>query len=248
MKPILLLIALTLSANLYGQITQHVILDRKNNLREYYTSSGEDTLVKNGKYSAYPFFSKPLICKGFYKNNLKDSVWCYYSGWGNLIDSGYYRDDKKIGIWQSYKKNGQIEEQYDFTNKKLITYNPEPEDADTSILYRVVNKSESVMTVLDRPPIYLDGKLMFKEAIGGHMIYPQEAREADIQGKVIISFIVNEEGHVVDYKFLRKIGHGLDEAALNAVKHASGDWLPGLLKGKPVAVEHITPVSFSLPQ
>ncbi|MEO6851715.1 MAG: TonB family protein [Mucilaginibacter sp.] len=247
MKLSLLLIAVVISTSLYGQNKQRTIMDRENNLIEHYNSTGKDTLFKNGRYSAYTYFSNSIICKGFYKNNLKDSVWCYYSR-GVVIDSGYYREDKKIGVWQSYKTNGQLQVQYDFTNKKLLIYNPEPQDADTSALYSVVNNTESVMTVLDRAPIYLDGDTMFKNTIVLNLPYPQQAREAQIQGKVIISFIVDENGHPTDYKILKKMGYGLDKAALNAVKHATGDWLPGLLKGKPVAVEHIIPVSFSLPQ
>jgi TonB family protein len=248
MKITLSLIVIIISNNVFGQIAQHTIVDRNNNIIENYYASKEDTLLKEGRYSAYTYFTKGIICRGFYKNNLKDSVWSYYSLSGILIDSGYYHQDKKVGIWRSYKNDGQLQMEYDFTNKKLISNNPDPQDADTTNLYKVVNKTDFKMSVLDQPPVYIDGDAMLKTIIMINLRYPQQARQSETQGTVVVGFIVNEDGHVSDYKIIRPAGHGLDEAALDAVKHVTGDWLPGVLNGKPVAVEHMIPIGFSLPQ
>jgi len=90
------------------------------------------------------------------------------------------------------------------------------------------------------------------ELIGGlasiqqHITYPEEAREAGIQGRVYIQFIVNEEGQVEDPRVIRGIGGGADEVALEAVKKA--EFNPGLQRGEPVRVQYSLPVVFQLQQ
>jgi TonB family protein len=243
MKLPLLLIALILSNKLLAQTKECRSIDRNKNLVERYYALQADTQIKEGRYVAYTFFTDRIICKGFYKNNLKDCTWNYYSFTRRLADSGTYYKDKKIGVWYAFKDDGQIQLAYDFTNKKLISYNRNPED--TGYVYKIVTDSGYTMSSLERPPIYLDGDVMLKNTIGINIRYPQQARESNIQGKVIVGFIINTDGHVSDYKIIKPVP-GLNEAATEAVKHASGDWLPGLQNGKPVAVEYIIPVTFSL--
>jgi TonB family protein len=76
--------------------------------------------------------------------------------------------------------------------------------------------------------------------------YPAKAREDNIQGKVIIAFIIDENGKVSNFSVKKGIGGGCDEEALKAIKNIDGDWLPALLNGKAVAVECQVPVSFTL--
>ena len=76
--------------------------------------------------------------------------------------------------------------------------------------------------------------------------YPAEAKERNIQGKVIIAFTIDENGNVSNYKIKKRIGGGCDEEALRITKLITGDWLPGMLNGKPVKVEFEMPFSFTL--
>lgn len=74
--------------------------------------------------------------------------------------------------------------------------------------------------------------------------YPEMARKAGIEGKVIIQFIVNEQGKVEDPKVIRGIGGGCDKEALRVVKKASFE--PGRQRGKPVRVQFSLPITFRL--
>lgn len=74
--------------------------------------------------------------------------------------------------------------------------------------------------------------------------YPEMARKAGIEGKVIVQFIVNEQGEVEDPQIIRGIGGGCDEEALRVLKQA--EFEPGVQRGEPVRVQYSLPITFQL--
>ncbi len=75
--------------------------------------------------------------------------------------------------------------------------------------------------------------------------YPRQAVLAGVEGRVIVQFIVNEDGHISHAKVVRGIGGGCDEEALRVVK-AMPAWNPGRQNGVAVKVNYKLPVSFKL--
>ena len=78
-----------------------------------------------------------------------------------------------------------------------------------------------------------------------NMKYPVEAMNKKEQGKVIVQFIVSENGEVSEPKIIRSVSLALDKEACRVVL-AMPKWTPGKLKGKPVAVRYMLPISFRL--
>ena len=78
-----------------------------------------------------------------------------------------------------------------------------------------------------------------------NMKYPVEAINKKEQGKVIVQFIVSENGEVSEPKIIRSVSPALDKEACRVVL-AMPKWNPGKLKGKPVAVRYMLPISFRL--
>jgi len=81
-------------------------------------------------------------------------------------------------------------------------------------------------------------------AIYNAIQYPDAARRAGIEGRVIIQFIVDENGQVRDPVVVRGIGGGCDEAAIAAIQ--SVEWSPGRQRGRPVRVQFQLPIMFRL--
>ncbi|MEM7786921.1 MAG: TonB family protein [Bacteroidota bacterium] len=77
------------------------------------------------------------------------------------------------------------------------------------------------------------------------IVYPAEAREAGVEGVVVIQFVVNEQGRVTDPRILRSPDGRLSEAALAAVR--ASEFEPGMQRGQPVKVRFAVPVTFRLP-
>jgi protein TonB len=88
------------------------------------------------------------------------------------------------------------------------------------------------------------------ELIGGlaglqeRVEYPEFARRAGIEGQVVVQFVVDERGNVVDPVVLRSPNELLSEAALEAVRESR--FTPGQQRGRPVKVRFAVPVTFRL--
>lgn len=77
--------------------------------------------------------------------------------------------------------------------------------------------------------------------------YPEIARRAGIQGKVILEIFVSEEGDVTETRVIKSMGNnGLDEAAIYAAKAVK--WKPAVLNDQPVATWVSLPIVFRLPE
>lgn len=84
------------------------------------------------------------------------------------------------------------------------------------------------------------------EFIYQNLKYPSEAREKDIEGVVVLQFIIDKnEGAIRDIKVVRNVGGGCSEAAVEAVK-SMPNFITGKKRGKPVSVLYTIPVKFKL--
>ena len=82
------------------------------------------------------------------------------------------------------------------------------------------------------------------EAIAEHVAYTDEAKNAGIEGRVIVQFVVDTEGNVRNPEVMRGLGAGLDEAAVAALE--ATEWKAGEQNGEPVHVQMAFPVTFRL--
>ncbi|MEE9437660.1 MAG: TonB family protein [Saprospiraceae bacterium] len=83
------------------------------------------------------------------------------------------------------------------------------------------------------------------EHIYKNIKYPAIAREANIEGTVVVSFVVDKYGKVKDISLLRDIGVGCGNEVLKAIKKLA-IFKPGKQNGKPVNVVYRVPVHFRL--
>ncbi len=77
-----------------------------------------------------------------------------------------------------------------------------------------------------------------------NLVYPEEAGKQNIEGTVVVKFIVNETGMVSDIEVEEGIGGGCDEEAIRLVK-TMPLWTPGMQAGKPVKVRLKLPFQFA---
>ena len=75
--------------------------------------------------------------------------------------------------------------------------------------------------------------------------YPAIARENNIQGTVVLSFVVEKDGSITDAKALRDIGGQCGDEALRVVNDMP-NWNPGKQRGRAVRVQFNLPVKFQL--
>lgn len=81
--------------------------------------------------------------------------------------------------------------------------------------------------------------------IQAELIYPEEAKEARIEGDVHADFIIDEEGNITDPKIVKGLSPACDEEVIR-VLNAMPQWIPGEQAGKPVKVKQMLPFRFRL--
>ena len=103
-----------------------------------------------------------------------------------------------------------------------------------------------VFVFAEEMPQFPGGQDSMVKFISENLVYPVLAQENNIQGRVVVQFVVKENGEIADVKIVSKaLGWGLDEAAVAVVKKMPV-WKPGKLRGAPVKVRFVLPIRFRL--
>ena len=106
-------------------------------------------------------------------------------------------------------------------------------------------KQGKVYTAVDKVPSFPGGTDKFYAFLRTNIKYPVEMRQKKIEGKVFISFIVEEDGSLSNIKILKEPGYGSGKEAAR-VLGMSPKWEPGMQKNQKVRVAYTMPISFTL--
>ena len=86
----------------------------------------------------------------------------------------------------------------------------------------------------------------FAKWVNAHLNYPDAAKKAGVQGRVLLQFTVNADGSMSDVKVLRGVSPELDEESVRIVSSCPVKWTPGMQDGKPVPVTFNFPIVYQL--
>ncbi len=95
------------------------------------------------------------------------------------------------------------------------------------------------------PPTFIGGEQALDQFLIENIKYPKEALKNGIQGKVIISFVIDNKGKTGREWLQKGIGYGCDVEAMMAVKKMPL-WNPASVNGKPITVLYQLPVRFHI--
>ncbi len=109
----------------------------------------------------------------------------------------------------------------------------------------VIEDGELFGCIVETMPSFRGGQQKLFEFIGNNVVYPQEAIDAGVEGRVFVEFYIERDGTVCDAKVLRGIGYGCDEEALRVIG-LMPKWSPGKQRGKAVRVRYTLPINFKL--
>ena len=104
---------------------------------------------------------------------------------------------------------------------------------------------EEIFTIVEKMPEFPGGIEALFSYLGKTLTYPAMAKDAKIQGKVYVTFVVDRDGSIANVKVLRGIGGGCDEEAVKVIKKMP-KWEPGRQRGKAVRVQYNLPINFIL--
>ncbi len=101
-----------------------------------------------------------------------------------------------------------------------------------------------VFVIVEEEPEMLPTMPEAMRSLQASITYPEIAKRAGVEGRVIVQFVVDEQGKVVDPFVVRGIGAGCDEEAVKAVRTLK--FKPGKQRGRAVKVQMTLPVTFRL--
>ncbi|MBP7508081.1 MAG: M56 family metallopeptidase [Prolixibacteraceae bacterium] len=207
---------------------------------------GEEALMKFiAKNTKYPFeaISKKIQGKVFVRFNInkegKVEFPSVIRGVDPFLDEEALRVIKSMPAWNignNYGKDVSIA--YTIPVSFVI-------DNKDKVVARLNDKVDETYVLCENMPEYPGGVDALKKFIAENVKYPVEAAKNKIQGKVYVTFDVDENGNVTDARIARGVAPSLDEEALRVV-NLSPVWMPGTNKGKPVKVSYTVPINFLL--
>ena len=151
---------------------------------------------------------------------------------------------EKVGEWEyfSYSAQGErvVTQRYDHTAKKLVYCRPDDKQFQAEVA-----PGRWEITELTQAPWFIGGH----EALAAYtskLTYPAAAEARNVEGRVVVGFVIDTLGHLSNHKIVRGIGSGCDEEALRVARTVPDQWLPGRLGTKAVPVLYELPFTFRL--
>jgi TonB family protein len=129
----------------------------------------------------------------------------------------------------------------------LAFANPTTETADELVVvaYNEPEVSEDVYESVEQMPQFPGGEAEMMKYLAQNIQYPVNAARNNVEGRVVLQFVVEKDGRIGEVKIARTVDPELDAEALRVVK-SMPNFIPGRQHGKPVAVWYTIPISFKL--
>ena len=106
-------------------------------------------------------------------------------------------------------------------------------------------EEQQIFQVVEEMPEFPGGMAECMKWLSKNIKYPTISQENGVQGRVIVQFVINRDGSIVDAKVVRGVDPYLDKEALRVISMMP-KWKPGKQRGKAVRVKFTVPVMFRL--
>jgi TonB family protein len=189
--------------------------------------------VKEGKYYTW-FKNGQLKEDDDYVNNKINGKKTEWYETGQLKSEIVYLEGKLNGTVITYWKNGKIKRKDFFSQDKFkngACYD--------SLGKEIKHFDYQIM------PQYKGGENQLLYEISYKTNYPPELREAGIEGRVVVRFVVTEDGSIDKVDIMEGSNPEFNKEAIRVVKKLK-KFIPGCEDGEAVPVYYLLPITFSL--
>ena len=130
------------------------------------------------------------------------------------------------------------------TQEIKVTEAPKDDKA-TTVTMNVVEEEQNatddkVFDVVENMPEFNGGMGALMQYLSDNIRYPEEK---DIQGRVIVRFVVGKDGSISNAQVVKSVHPSFDAEALRIINNMP-KWIPGTQNGKPVNVKYVVPINF----
>jgi protein TonB len=160
-------------------------------------------------------------------------------------EQGTLTKGQKTGVWEyfGYTPSGEkvVLQRYDYDRRRLLYFRPGPD----VLCHAQVSPDKWSYVRPDQPALFIGGDVALAEYTS-KLIYPGLAQSSNIQGKVVVSFVIDTLGHTSQHRLVQRIGGGCDEEAMRIARTVPEQWVPARVGGRAVPVEYELPLNFRL--
>jgi antitoxin component YwqK of YwqJK toxin-antitoxin module len=254
-----LLLSLTHFA--FSQSTVRIKNKLDNGDKEVFYVLKSNPLIKHGEYRLYSIINdikikgyysmgvrdsvweeyiigKYVASRGFYKNDMKQGEWKYYTIRGKLYTAkgqdthiptkqGYYLNDTLTGPWFFYDE-GELIQQYDFSLDSLIYYKP---DAQLKVDYQIISDAETSKYLIQRPPILIGGMTASLQLWSSKNAQALSDASHGQFGDVTFTFSIMIDGTLSDFRVLTGVNAVYDSLVIEHYRKGM-HWVPPIADGK----------------
>jgi len=211
-------------------------IDDKKNAIYYQVLKYEDANTMRASRSIYFMSGQLKMLKNYsnLKNQLLDGKYELYFDNGNINENIDYINGMIDGQLLTYWPNGIAKRIDKYKEGKLVEgkcFSRTGKDT-TYFEYEII-------------PQFPGGEGKSMNFLYRNMMYPAEARHNDIQGRVIIGFLVNEDGSISDIKIVRGVHKSLDDESLRVIK-LMPNWTPAQHDGEKIKARYTIPITYKL--
>lgn len=158
----------------------------------------------------------------------------YDSHFKQIVDEGPVKNGKPDGNWKGFDKDVKVKFVETYRNDSLVNGISVGEQGDT-VKY----------TAREVKPHYKSGDQDFIKYLSKKIYYPDYERANNIQGVVMLQFIVEKNGKISNVKVTRHVSENLDKEAMSVIQNCK-DWVPGTQYGRYARAYFTIPINFSL--
>ncbi len=237
-----ILIALVSLTPTHSQKLKKIIKKRDPyTIEEYFVLKSKKS-VRHGSY-ILKSSDGALREKGYYKNNMKDSLWIYYVNSGlDTIAWGWYKEDKPAGVWTEHNGEGHLKYKYNCDTGEVIEYNW----LGATNIFPILKDGDWFHEAIDSPPFLVGRGERSLQTIFRQIRYPLSALKDGVGGKILVTFVVDTQGNMSDVAIEKGVRADLDKEALRVVSLLDSGWVPAMKDGRPITVQYFLPISFGM--
>jgi len=201
------------------QVTDHY-LSGKPQMTGLYVDDSQH--IRKGEFKWYSKEGKVNHTCNFV-NNKEEGTETFYDDDGSVEITGTYKQGQKDGQWMAYYPGGKLSAKAIYTNDKQTSAEFFLEDG----------RPNKTATVFMKNAEFPGGAPGFLRFLNENLKYPKSAIKKDIQGTVIVLFMVTKDGKVTDLEVVQSVDKRLDEEAIRVIRKAPR-WEPAIQGGIPV--------------
>lgn len=190
-----------------------------------------DTEDKEGLFK-YFYRNGQISSMGEYKSNKVTGEWTEFDSLGNLSLKQFYLNGKNDGEYKKFFPNGNVKTTAIYSNGNLLN----------STSYTIEGKK---IKTKDGEASFKGGQKKLNAYYKKKLIYPQEALDKKIEGKVYVSFEIDKDGNVTNVVLSKKAHPLLDQQALKIIQEMPR-WKPAIKDGQFVKSKMMLPINFKL--